>query len=65
MSQKSKLADFLGKIKERGKTLLVYDEAGKQVAWLQYTLEAKSIPKYYFMKGGAKQFFKDIRNKKK
>ncbi len=65
MSQKSKLADFLAKIKERGKTLLVYDEAGKQVAWLQYTLEAKSIPKYYFMKGGAKQFFKDIRNKKK
>jgi rhodanese-related sulfurtransferase len=59
MGEKDKLASFLGKIKERGNTLLAYDEAGKQVAWLQYTLEAKGISKYYFMKGGAKQFFKN------
>ena len=65
MAQKDKMAKLLKDIKEKGKTLLVYDEAGKQVAWLQYTLEAKGISKYYFMKGGAKQFFKDIRNKKK
>lgn len=64
MSQKDKMAKLLGKIKETGKTLLAYDEAGKQVAWLQYTLEAHKLPKYYFMKGGAKQFFKDIRKKK-
>jgi rhodanese-related sulfurtransferase len=64
MAEKEKLASLLGKIREHGHTLLVYDEAGKQVAWLQYSLEAKGISKYYFMKGGAKQFFKDIRKKK-
>lgn len=64
MAEKDKLAKLLGKIKEQGKTLLAYDEAGKQVAWLQYSLEAKGITKYHFMKGGAKQFYKDIRKKK-
>jgi rhodanese-related sulfurtransferase len=64
MGQKEKLDSFLSKIKAQGKTLLAYDEAGKQVAWFQYSLEAKGITKYYFMKGGAKQFFKDIRKKK-
>lgn len=64
MAQKEKLASLLKKIREQGKTLLVYDEAGKQVAWLQYSLEAQGVSKYYFMKGGAKQFFKEIRKKK-
>ncbi len=64
MAQKEKMASLLKSIREQGKTLLVYDEAGKQVAWLQYSLEAQGISKYYFMKGGAKQFFKDIKKKK-
>ncbi len=64
MGQKEKMADLLKKIREQGKTLLAYDEAGKQVAWLQYTLEDKKVSRYYFMKGGAKQFFKNIIKKK-
>jgi rhodanese-related sulfurtransferase len=65
MANKDKLNKFLGKVLGSGKTLLVYDEAGKQVAWLQYSLEAKGISNYYFMKGGVKQFFKDRRKKQK
>jgi rhodanese-related sulfurtransferase len=60
LNQKDKLVKLLSGIQTSGKTLLVYDEAGKQVRWLQYYLEAKGIKNYYFMAGGVKQFFKDI-----
>lgn len=62
MDDKSKLNSFLNKIKSSGKTLLVYDEAGKQVRWFQYYLVEKGIRDYYFMSGGVKQFFKDLRS---
>jgi len=39
------------------KTLLVYDQAGKQVRWFQYYLENKGVKDYYFMKGGAQAHF--------
>lgn len=39
------------------KTLLVYDQTGKQVQWFQYYLESKGIKDYYFMKGGAQAYF--------
>lgn len=62
LNQKKKLVTLFSNILESGKTLLVYDEAGKQVRWLQYYLEAKGISNYYFMAGGVKQYFKDIRS---
>lgn len=61
MDESKKLKTFLTSIKASGKTLLVYDEAGKQVRWLQYYLEDIGISKYYFMKGGVKNFFKSLR----
>lgn len=39
------------------KTLLVYDQTGKQVQWFQYYLENKGVKDYYFMKGGAQAHF--------
>lgn len=39
------------------KTLLVYDQAGKQVQWLQYYLVRKNLKDYYFMKGGAQAHY--------
>lgn len=63
--EKDQLVKYLSKVLETGNTLLVYDEAGKQVRWLQYYLEAKGIKKYYFMTGGVKQYFKDARNSNK
>lgn len=39
------------------KTLLVYDQTGKQVQWFQYYLENKGVKDYYFMKGGSQAHF--------
>lgn len=62
LGQKKELVKLLTSLLKSGNTLLVYDEAGKQVRWLQYYLEAKGISNYFFMAGGAKQFFKDLRS---
>lgn len=62
MDDTQKLNSFLKKIKSSGKTLLVYDEAGKQVRWFQYYLVENGIKNYYFMNGGVKQFFKDLKS---
>jgi len=43
--------------KTQKKTLLVYDQTGKQVQWFQYYLESKGVKDYYFMKGGAQAHF--------
>lgn len=43
--------------KAQKKTLLVYDQTGKQVQWFQYYLESKGMKDYYFMKGGAQAHF--------
>ncbi|MCB1734039.1 MAG: rhodanese-like domain-containing protein [Gammaproteobacteria bacterium] len=42
---------------EQHKPLLVYDNAGREVPWLQYYLEDRGITDYFFMKGGARAFF--------
>lgn len=36
------------------------DEAGKQVRWLMYYLEDQGATDYFFMKGGAKAYFKGM-----
>ena len=43
--------------KAQKKTLLVYDQTGKQVQWFQYYLESKGMKDYYFMKGGAQAHY--------
>ncbi|MBT3205326.1 MAG: rhodanese-like domain-containing protein [Gammaproteobacteria bacterium] len=62
MDEQKKLSKFLKGVKKSGKSLLVYDEAGKQVRWLQYYLEDNGIADYFFMAGGVKQFFKSLTN---
>ncbi len=51
-----KLEHYINKAIKEDKTLLAYDNSGKQVRWLQYYLENKGIKKYYFMEGGAKYY---------
>ncbi len=51
-----KLERYLNKAIAEDKTLLAYDQAGKQVRWLQYYIEKKGIKSYYFMAGGAKYY---------
>ncbi len=58
LDEKDRLDRYLKGIRDSGKTLLVYDAAGKQVRWLQYRLEQAGIKDYWFMKGGMKAWFK-------
>jgi len=62
LDKNKEMERFLNRIKRSGKTLLVYDEAGKQVGWVQYYLVEKGIRNYYFMRGGVKQFFRDLKS---
>lgn len=60
LDQSKKLDRYIKKAKQQGRSLLVYDAAGKQVRWLQYYLEYKNVSSYYFMDGGARAFYKEI-----
>ena len=60
MDDQKKLDKYLKKALRENRTLYIYDEAGKQVRWLQYTLERYKIKKYYFMTKGVKGFYKDM-----
>lgn len=55
-----KLDRYIRMAKAEGKPLLIYDQAGKQVRWLQYYLEAKGVQDYYFLEGGAYSYFKQL-----
>lgn len=55
-----KVYSYIRKAKEKGKTLFIYDEVGKQVRWLQYALEREGIENYYFMDKGATGYYKTI-----
>lgn len=51
---------ILGRAKSAGLPLFIYDEAGQQVRWFQYYLENARVREYYFMKGGAKAFYRQV-----
>ena len=52
-----KLDAVIEEAKAQKKTLLVYDQTGKQVQWFQYYLESKGMKDYYFMQGGAQAYY--------
>ena len=62
LNRKKKIIDFIRQAKKDKKTLMIYDSVGKQVRWLQYTLERENIKSYYFMKQGAKGFYNKVIN---
>jgi len=53
-----KLIALIKEDRDAQKPLLIYDNVGKQVPWLEYRLRALGIKDYYFMKGGAEAYFK-------
>jgi len=65
LDQKKRLVRYLKSAFKKNKTILVYDEVGKQAYWFQYALEEAGIKDYYFMKGGARSYYKIIENKVK
>ena len=60
LNDQKKLETYLKKAVAENRTLYIYDEAGKQVRWLQYTLERNNIKNYFFMNKGVKGFYKDM-----
>ncbi|MCP5141226.1 MAG: hypothetical protein H6980_02595 [Gammaproteobacteria bacterium] len=52
-----RLDRMIERAREGGKPLLVYDNTGREVPWLQYYLEEQGLTDYWFMKGGARAFF--------
>ena len=59
----SQLDKYIFKANKQNKTLLIYDEVGKQVRWLQYYLEGNHLKSYFFMKGGVKNYYKYLDKK--
>lgn len=57
LSEREELHRLIEQAKRENKTMLFYDNAGKQVEWLQYFLEDSQIASYYFMDGGARSYF--------
>ena len=57
MDESKKIDAVIDEARAGKKTLLVYDETGKQVQWFQYYLENKGVKDYYFMKGGAQGYY--------
>ena len=61
--QQIPLGDFILKLEKQGElprgNMLILDNVGKQVRWLQYFLEEYGIKNYFFLKGGVKQWKED------
>jgi rhodanese-related sulfurtransferase len=55
-----KLRALIAQANKEKRPLYIYDEAGKQVRWLMYFLEDQGATDYFFMKGGAKSYFKSM-----
>jgi len=60
-----KLNAYIQQAAQKGKTLLIYDETGKQVQWLMYRLAAKGLKNFYFMKGGTRGYFEELKKRLK
>jgi len=63
LDELKKIDAVISEAKAKNKTLLVYDQTGKQVQWFQYYLESHDLKDYYFMKGGAQGHFDAILGK--
>ncbi len=63
LDDSKKLKDLLEQARKEKKELLIYDNVGKQVRWLEYRLRAMDITDYSFMKGGAEGYFAHLQTK--
>ena len=57
------IPNFVEKKVNRDKTLLIFDQVGKQVRWLEYYLVANGYKNYFFLAGGATSVLKDQKYK--
>ncbi len=45
---------------DAGQALLIFDQHGQQVRWLQYHLEERGIEDYHFLDGGLQGFYDEV-----
>lgn len=57
LDKNQEISAAIARAKRENKTLLIYDEVGHQVQWLQYTLERDNMPNYFFMAKGARAYY--------
>ena len=57
LDETARLDALVDRARTEHKTLLVYDQVGKQVQWFQYHIESRGFKDYYFMNGGAQAYF--------
>lgn len=55
-----KLNRLLDQASREGRGLLIFDQHGQQVRWLQYHLEERGIDDYRFLEGGLQGFYDEI-----
>ncbi|MDT8385434.1 MAG: rhodanese-like domain-containing protein [Gammaproteobacteria bacterium] len=60
LDQQEKLENYIKAALKQNRTLLIYDEVGKQVRWLQYALEKAGAKDYYFMDKGARGYYSEL-----
>jgi rhodanese-related sulfurtransferase len=60
LDDRQKLNHYIEEAKKTNKTLFIYDEVGKQVRWLQYSLEHANVENYFFMKKGARAYYDEM-----
>lgn len=60
LDHEAEIRAYIEKAKQENKTLFVYDEVGEQVQWLQYALVQEDMKNYYFMKGGARAYYREL-----
>ncbi len=58
LKNRKKLDRYLAIAHAEDKDILFYDATGKEVRWLQYYLQSKGVERYWFMKGGVREYFK-------
>ena len=63
LENRKKIDKVIRLAKSQKRPLYFYDQAGKQVRWLMYYLEAQAVPEYYFMKGGVHAYLKNMKSR--
>lgn len=54
------LNQVLDRADREGHDLLIFDQNGQQVRWLQYHLEERGIENYHFLEGGLQRFYDEV-----
>ncbi|MGM0552622.1 MAG: rhodanese-like domain-containing protein [Pseudomonadota bacterium] len=60
LTEMDRLDATLRAVQDAGQSLLIFDQHGQQVRWLQYHLEERGIQDYHFLDGGLQGFYDEV-----